>query len=397
MSFFNENMFDSTPPNLPVGQAPKPAAGGQPPGMINQTGIKEPEDIFADISEPELQASVALPPSSAKAPVSRGFPWKIVLGIGIPVVIIGLGYGGWYVYSSYRSATKPVPVPAGKTTGQPSVPVTAIPDNAPPPANPIAEPDEAKMAATQAALTLMQAQAAKADLQGEFATSNAPVMDTSAMALLGQQAVTTTPPAAPPNIPLPEAVQAGGTAVLKPALDTDQDGLSNSEEAVLGTDPTKKDSDGDGFADGSEVASGYDPSAAKRRLMDSAYLKSETVGAMDFLIPKTWERKAGLGGTIQILTGTPAAVTVSMEPFATRQSLMDWVVSQQPGSMASDFSAGKTVSGADVVYSKDGLTAWVLLGNTVYQFRYSTNGAESLDFGTIFKEIIIRQAHTPMP
>lgn len=385
-------MFDSTPPNLPVGQAPNPTAAGIPPGMINQTGIKEPEDIFADISEPELQASVALPPSAAKAPVSRGFPWKIVLGIGIPVVVIGLGYGGWYVYSTYRSATKTMPVPAAKTTGQPTVPVTAIPDNAPPAPNPMPLPDETKMAANQATLSLMQAQAAKADLQGEFATSNEPVMDTSTQAILEQLSATETPPVAPPNIPAPQVA-----AEPKAALDTDQDGLTNSEEAVLGTDPTKVDSDGDGFADGSEVKSGYDPSAAKLKLMDSKYLKSETLGAMEFLIPRTWERKAGTGGTVQILTGTPAAITVGMEPFATHQSLMDWVVSQQTGSTPSDFSADRTVSSADVVYSKDGLTAWVLLGNTVYQFRYSTNGAESLDFVTIFKEIIIRQARAPKP
>jgi hypothetical protein len=297
-------MFDSTPPNLPVGQVPKPAVA--PPGMINQTGIKEPEDIFADIGDPELQASIGVPMTSAKAPVSRGFPWKIILGIGIPVAIIGLGYGAWSVYSTYRSATKPVQMPAAKTTQQPSVPVTAIPDNAPPPANPIAPPDEAKMAGTQAAIALMQAQAAKSDLQGEFATSNAPVMDTSTQALMEKLSATTTPPVAPPNIPAPQIAQTGGNAALKPAIDTDGDGLTNSEEAVLGTDPTKLDSDGDGFPDGSEVKGGYDPSAPKLKLMDSKYLKFETLGAMEFLIPKTWERKAGMGGTIQILTGTPA-------------------------------------------------------------------------------------------
>ena len=41
--------------------------------------------------------------------------------------------------------------------------------------------------------------------------------------------------------------------------DADQDGLSDDEESVLGTDPKKKDSDGDGYNDGVEVKSGYDP------------------------------------------------------------------------------------------------------------------------------------------
>ncbi len=41
--------------------------------------------------------------------------------------------------------------------------------------------------------------------------------------------------------------------------DSDQDGLSNEEEALYGTDPLNKDTDGDGYSDGVEVESGYDP------------------------------------------------------------------------------------------------------------------------------------------
>ncbi len=41
--------------------------------------------------------------------------------------------------------------------------------------------------------------------------------------------------------------------------DSDQDGLSNDEEALYGTDPSDKDSDDDGYGDGVEVESGYDP------------------------------------------------------------------------------------------------------------------------------------------
>lgn len=41
--------------------------------------------------------------------------------------------------------------------------------------------------------------------------------------------------------------------------DSDQDGLSNDEEKLYGTNPSVKDSDGDGYSDGVEVESGYDP------------------------------------------------------------------------------------------------------------------------------------------
>jgi len=42
-------------------------------------------------------------------------------------------------------------------------------------------------------------------------------------------------------------------------LDSDQDGLTNSEEKSYGTDPYKADTDGDGYSDGIEVRSGYNP------------------------------------------------------------------------------------------------------------------------------------------
>lgn len=41
--------------------------------------------------------------------------------------------------------------------------------------------------------------------------------------------------------------------------DVDQDGLSNDEEKLYGTNPSVKDTDGDGYSDGIEVGSGYDP------------------------------------------------------------------------------------------------------------------------------------------
>ena len=44
-----------------------------------------------------------------------------------------------------------------------------------------------------------------------------------------------------------------------PDPDSDGDGLTDSEEASLGTDPSRTDTDIDGLSDGAEVAGGYDP------------------------------------------------------------------------------------------------------------------------------------------
>lgn len=47
------------------------------------------------------------------------------------------------------------------------------------------------------------------------------------------------------------------------AQDMDQDGLVDSLEIQLGTDPAVADTDGDGYADGLEVANGYNPLLGK--------------------------------------------------------------------------------------------------------------------------------------
>ncbi len=49
--------------------------------------------------------------------------------------------------------------------------------------------------------------------------------------------------------------------------DWDHDGLTNAEEALLGTDPYNPDTDGDGYLDGEEVASGHNPLVPDNPLM----------------------------------------------------------------------------------------------------------------------------------
>jgi hypothetical protein len=56
--------------------------------------------------------------------------------------------------------------------------------------------------------------------------------------------------AAPSETETPEPT---ATATATSAPDRDEDGLSDSEEATVGTDPTKADTDGDGTSDGDEV------------------------------------------------------------------------------------------------------------------------------------------------
>ena len=63
------------------------------------------------------------------------------------------------------------------------------------------------------------------------------------------------------------------------ALDDDEDGLSNFDEAQAGTDPNVADSDGDGINDKDEVEQGFDPLDAA----DKPYLGGYPVARCDSL------------------------------------------------------------------------------------------------------------------
>lgn len=59
------------------------------------------------------------------------------------------------------------------------------------------------------------------------------------------------------STPVGEEVDANGCSASQ--RDGDRDGLTDAEEAELGTDPAKADTDGDGYSDGTEVEEGTNP------------------------------------------------------------------------------------------------------------------------------------------
>lgn len=62
------------------------------------------------------------------------------------------------------------------------------------------------------------------------------------------------------------------------SADTDGDGLPDTLEVKLGTDPAKADTDGDGFSDGVEVQNGYNPKGAGKLSEVDAEMVAESFG-----------------------------------------------------------------------------------------------------------------------
>lgn len=88
--------------------------------------------------------------------------------------------------------------------------------------------------------------------------------------------------------------------------DTDGDGLTNSEEELLGTDPELADTDGDGFDDGVEVESYTNPTDRTDRpyrggwAMGACRNDIEGTGNYEGQTVRQWQRTDQFGDTVRM-------------------------------------------------------------------------------------------------
>src|SRR3989344_9488705 len=75
-------------------------------------------------------------------------------------------------------------------------------------------------------------------------------------------------------------------STLAAETDSDGDGLSDTLETQLHTNPTLADTDGDGFNDGTEVENGYSPRHAER-------IKLGALDSDNDWLPDAWEIRLG--------------------------------------------------------------------------------------------------------
>jgi hypothetical protein len=312
-------------------------------GMAVRAQISAPANAPA---APGAPAAVPQAPGGARpggAPEPSGSKSWIIIPVIALLVLAGLGTAAYFLFLKPKKATPPAKKSAVSIETPKKEEPKPVPEPEPAPApvpepEPIPEPEPPP--------------------PPEPATSTPPIVA----------------PSEPTNAP-----------------DADNDGVSDPEEALYGTDKDKSDSDADGFSDAVEIVNLYNPAGFKpTRLADAGLVETfiSTVGKFEMLYPSKWVKTERAGGEAVFTNPEEEPVAVSIEENPNDQSVLDWYLSQNPNVSPLQVQPFFTKSGLEGVRSPDGLTAYIAGGRNIFVLAYATGLKESATFRSTFTMMV---------
>ena len=187
--------------------------------------------------------------------------------------------------------------------------------------------------------------------------------------------------------PEPESILNGEPYIFR---DSDGDGLSDEEEAILGTDPYNPDTDGDGYDDLTEVLNLYDPLGPGRLYENPNILRYENeFFNYNLLYPTSWDLSSlSDGSSVLFAIDNDSFIQVLVEKNESNQNIRDWYANRFFNIInESDVVKGDGWRG---VYSEDELVFYLSDNNwrNVYTILYSTPTEKEMTYYNIFKMMI---------
>lgn len=148
------------------------------------------------------------------------------------------------------------------------------------------------------------------------------------------------------------------TSPLVESPDSDNDGLTDAEERVVGTDPENADTDNDGYSDYQELLSGYDPLVPKEKLGSSSTLGINNLdGQVRALYPADWSIvESPSTYTVVFSDSDQAFIQASYQNNDGALTPGAWLVNEIPGAVVKEFISGEGWTGFIL---DDGLSVYV--------------------------------------
>ncbi len=179
-----------------------------------------------------------------------------------------------------------------------------------------------------------------------------------------------------------------GAEKTPPSADTDADGLTDKEEALLGTDPQLPDTDGDTHPDKTEILNNYNPLAPGAALAADTLLAIYTNPTYGYKVahPAKWLADALDQTNKQVLfiSDTEEFFEVLVEENPGQKPIVDWYRAQAPTLKDAELDV-TVIAGASAVWSLDGLTLYVARDSLIYILTYNKGTRADLNWPGLFE------------
>ncbi|MFH1890442.1 MAG: hypothetical protein ABIJ91_02670 [Candidatus Kuenenbacteria bacterium] len=177
---------------------------------------------------------------------------------------------------------------------------------------------------------------------------------------------------------------------FSPAIDSDNDGLTDQEEELYKTNKDNPDTDGDGYNDGEEAANIYDPiRAGDAKLFNSDLMSAYNSTAFNFnlLYPLDFQIKES-GNNVYFYAPTEEFIAVIIEENNDYSNIQEWYVGQF-GTDGLDAQFQEIdINNTAAIKSTDGLRAYVMLDEKIYSFIYNIGLRSDANYMTTFGMMI---------
>jgi uncharacterized protein YggU (UPF0235/DUF167 family) len=175
------------------------------------------------------------------------------------------------------------------------------------------------------------------------------------------------------------------------AQDDDEDGLSNNEEALLGTNAKASDSDTDGFKDAEELNNGYNPAGpGKITANESLATYLNTTFNFSLLYPKNWNKTiASTDDSVMFTADNHQFVQILVQPNSNQDDIVDWY--KKTFNVQSVPNNQLVISeGWDGVKAPESLTVYLTNKDKAYIYvvTYNLGTSKMLEYKNIFDEMV---------
>lgn len=171
-------------------------------------------------------------------------------------------------------------------------------------------------------------------------------------------------------------------------VDTDADGLTDTEEALFGTDKNSPDTDADTYPDPEEITNGYSPIAAGEKLADGALFKTYTNPTYGYKAPypTAWRADALDQTNKQVLfiSDTDEFFEILVEENPENLPVVDWYRGLSPALATVQLSVS-IVGGVPAVWSPTGKTLYSAKDGLVYVINYNNGAGDTVNWPFVFE------------